>query len=424
MKQLRYGARGTAVKQCQLALYRAGFAVKLDGVYGKGTDLAVRQLQQKLHQKTDGTIGRAEWQWLCRHLKGYTAHTIQKGETMWQIARDYGTSIKRVLTANPTMAPSALPVGKSLILPFDYPLVPTNLPVSSALCDHIVQGLVARYPFLQHGVVGKSVMGKDIWYLEMGLGNRPLCYHAAHHANEWITTPLLLRFLEQYCEAFAAAKSLHGIDPAPLFCANRLYIVPMVNPDGVDLATGMLTKGPFYRKATQIAAHYPSIPFPEGWKANILGTDLNLQYPAGWEEARHNKFERGFLTAAPRDYVGTGPLSAPESLAMARFTHQKKFALTLSYHSQGKVIYDRYLDCRPHPTETFSNYFETVSGYRAEKTPSSAGFAGYKDWFIEQFGNPGFTVEVGEGQNPLPLSQFDDIYKANCGILLGAMTQW
>lgn len=47
---------------------------------------------------------------------------------------------------------------------------------------------------------------------------------------------------------------------------------------------------------------------------------------------------------------------------------------------------------------------------------------GYKDWFIQIYNRPGYTIEAGLGENPLPISQFDKIYKDNIGILiLGAI---
>ncbi len=82
---------------------------------------------------------------------------------------------------------------------------------------------------------------------------------------------------------------------------------PLVNPDGVDLVNGVLEEGASLEEAESIAADYPKIPFPNGWKANIEGIDLNLQFPAGWENARNIKFAMGFTTPAPRDYVGEAP---------------------------------------------------------------------------------------------------------------------
>lgn len=57
-----------------------------------------------------------------------------------------------------------------------------------------------------------------------------------------------------------------------------------------------------------------------------------------------------------------------------------------------------------------------------EDTPFASSFAGYKDWFIQNYNLPGYTIECGFGNNPLPISQFNTIYAENEGILvLGAI---
>jgi len=54
--------------------------------------------------------------------------------------------------------------------------------------------------------------------------------------------------------------------------------------------------------------------------------------------------------------------------------------------------------------------------------PYASSFAGYKDWFIQTYDSPGYTIEAGLGTNPLPISQFNEIYRDNIGILvLGAV---
>ena len=248
-------------------------------------------------------------------------------------------------------------------------------------------------------------------------------YNASHHANEWLTTPVLLKFAEEYANSYALGEKLGDVVAARVFREYSLYLVPMVNPDGVDLVTEMLKSGAYYNRARQISDAYPEIPFPNGWKANIVGVDLNLQYPANWEEAKRIKFSQGFTTPAPRDFVGTAPLVAPESFAMFTFTRTHNFLLTLSYHSQGEIIYWKYLDYEPARSREIAEYFGEVSGYAVEETPYASGFAGYKDWFIETYDRPGYTIEIGRGASPLPLSQFPEIYKDNFGILLGGMTQ-
>lgn len=279
------------------------------------------------------------------------------------------------------------------------------------------------YPFLEKSTIGRSVMGKEIPVLKLGSGKTEVCYSAAIHANEWITAPLLLQFVQEYAEAVSAGEQLYGADARSLFRQITLYVIPLLNPDGVDLVTGALTEGDYYDKARQIAAAYPQIPFPDGWKANIDGVDLNLQFPADWELAKEIKYKQGYTMPAPRDYVGEAPLSAPESRALYEFTVAHRFALILTYHTQGEVIYWKYKDLEPERSKEIAEYFGKVSGYAVEETPYASGNAGYKDWFILQFDRPGYTIEAGYGENPLPIEDLPEIYRRNTGILTGGMTE-
>ena len=295
--------------------------------------------------------------------------------------------------------------------------MPADVPYCHEILEFNLQNLVKRFPFVSLFSIGKSVLGKEIYALKIGDGEKEIFYNGAHHANEWITIPVLLKFAEQLACAYAESGRIFGQSARKLFSAASVYIAPCVDPDGVDLVTGELTGGEYYDAALRIAQSYPDVPFPSGWKANIRGVDLNLQYPAGWEQARENKFALGIVSPAPADYVGASPLSAPESRAMYDFTLSLSPQLTLAYHTQGEVIYWRYLDLEPRGARDIADTFAAVSGYSAEDTPFASGFAGYKDWYIREFDRPGYTVEAGLGRNPLPLSQFDKIYADNLGIL-------
>lgn len=159
------------------------------------------------------------------------------------------------------------------------------------------------------------------------------------------------------------------------------------------------------------------------WKLiKSTGVDLNLQFPAGWEDAKRIKFEQGFTTPAPRDFVGDGPLSQPESLALYNFTLQHNFRLVIAYHTQGQEIYWQFQNYTPQESLYIGNTFSQVSGYELADTPYNSSFAGYKDWFIQDYRRPGFTIEAGISNNPLPITQFNEIYNDNIGILvLGAV---
>lgn len=117
-----------------------------------------------------------------------------------------------------------------------------------------------------------------------------------------------------------------------------------------------------------------------------------------------------------------GPLTEPEALAVYNFTLSHNFRLVIAYHTQGKEIYWQFLNYNPPRAFEIANAFAETSGYRVADVPYASSFAGYKDWFIQNYNRPGYTIEAGIGENPLPISQFNDIYRDNIGILvLGAV---
>ncbi|MCR4771590.1 MAG: peptidoglycan-binding protein [Oscillospiraceae bacterium] len=421
VKTLRKGSAGPQVELVQLALGRLGFYPSdPDGIFGKLTERALTSFQRSFSLKADGVVGSRTMGALMPYLLGYSTVTVKRGDTLYSLASSHYTSIRAIETANPGVDPFDLIPGSRITVPYGFSAVPTNISYTSAATDIVMRALRARYPFLSGGSAGRSVLGRPLGWLAVGSGGSEVFYNAAHHANEWITTPLLLKFIEEYAEAYSSSSVLYGYDAGRLYSSARLYVMPQVNPDGVDLVTGELgADSEYYYDA--LAMNDPPVAFPSGWKANIAGVDLNLQYPAGWENARRIKFAQGYTSPGPRDYVGDGPLSQPESRAVYAFTLAHDFVLSLSYHTQGKVIYWKYDGFDPPGARSIALELGRLSGYAPELTPPESAWAGYKDWFILQYDRPGFTIEAGSGVSPLPLSQFGEIYADNLPILAYAL---
>lgn len=421
MKNLSAGSTGPLVELVQSVLRWLGYYQgEVTGNYDPATVSGVKQFQENFALPADGVVNDGTWIGLMPYINGRSDYVVQPGDTLFRIAEKFQTSVRRILYANPGINPDIILIGQMVKVPFGN-VVPTDISYSSEIMNLNIAALKIIYPFLEVGVMGYSAANQVIPYIKLGNGRRKVFISGAIHANEWIVTPVLMKFIEDFSQAYVDSREISGYSARQIFENTTIYITPMCNPDGVDLVTGALDPDSLpYQRAARIAGYYPAIPFPQGWKANLNGVDLNLQFPAGWDQARTIKAGQGFVQPAPRDYVGITPLSEPESIALYQFTKMNHFDLVLAYHTQGKVIYWQYMDYAGSDAYQMGLEFSEVSGYLLADVPYASSFAGYKDWFLQHYGKPGYTIEAGEGENPLPVLQFDEIYRDNLGILVAA----
>lgn len=114
-------------------------------------------------------------------------------------------------------------------------IVSTSIPYHSNILRQNLSLLLRSYPFLNVQTVGNSVLGNPIYVIKLGRGPRKVFYSASIHANEWITSPILMKFVEDYCISYVNRSNLYGYSIRNLFNSTSIYIMPMVNPDGVGL---------------------------------------------------------------------------------------------------------------------------------------------------------------------------------------------
>lgn len=283
-----------------------------------------------------------------------------------------------------------------------------------------IERLKKEYPgIITFRSIGTSLCGRVLHRLTIGTGSTRVFYNGAHHGMEWLTAALLMRFAEECANALQQGKKFREVNLYELFDDVTLEIVPMVNPDGVELAAhGLSENNPNYRNLLAMNGDN----FSE-WQANNRGVDLNHNYNAGWAESKSAEAANGIHGAGATRFSGIAPESEPESRAVADFTRSQQFDLVIAFHSQGQVIYWDFNGEIPPRGREIGEYFTTVSPYVLDRTEGIASFGGYKDWFIQTFHKPGYTVEIGLGKNPLPMEQLAKIYKDTIGILLGGLTE-
>lgn len=128
---LRRGDRGMLVRVAQTALARAGFNPgSSDGIFGPNTQNAVRAFQQAKGLTVDGIIGPRTWTALMAYLgtitppvpePGYIIYVVQPGDTLYDLARRFGTTVDAIVAANDIQDPNLIYVGQMLRIPVTFP---------------------------------------------------------------------------------------------------------------------------------------------------------------------------------------------------------------------------------------------------------------------------------------------------------------
>lgn len=420
MRTLRPGLIGNDVMEIKALLKKMGYYTgAVTSLYDQTMEDAVKQFQKDHGLPADGIIGPATYAEMVRYLLGYTTYRIKRGDNLYRLARRFRSSIEQIEAANPELKPLKLQLGERIVIPFRYNVVDTDINYTYDVMERDIAGLRARYPFIETGVAGRSVLNRKLYFMRLGRGPNQVFYNAAHHALEWITTPVLMKFIEDFSRAYALGGTLGGYDPRELWAKSSIYLIPMVNPDGVDLVlNGLSPDNPYYHDL--IAWNKGSTDFSTNWQANIHGVDLNHNYDAAWQDSVIAAAELGITGPGPRRYPGPYPESEPETHTVVNFTRIHDFRLAMAYHTQGQVIFWNFFNLAHEDARIIGEALSRDSGYKLEEAQGIASTGGYKDWFIKETGRPGYTVEVGKGENPLPISQFDTIYADNAKMLMHA----
>lgn len=275
-----------------------------------------------------------------------------------------------------------------------------------ALYKKTVDRLCQKYSILHRFIIGKSCAGRDIIALKLGKSADYSLITAAFHGSEHITTNVLLYFLEELCAAVTSGNSLAGVDTRKALIGRGIIFVPRVNPDGceisihgaaacADLAESIarICKGDF-----------------KHWNANFRGVDINHNFNAMWQELRELERKSGIYGPSPTRYGGPKPESEPETVALTNLCRTGRIRHATALHTQGEVIYWSYGKEKPPRSEKMAEIMATSTGYALDYPVGLAEGGGFKDWFISELKKPAFTVELGKGENPLPINTAYDIY--------------
>ena len=273
--------------------------------------------------------------------------------------------------------------------------------------------LEKMYPELvKTSSIGKSVEGRELLLVEFGKGDKKVFVCGTHHAREYIATTYLMYAIDRYAYAYEKNAKWGYYDPKYILDRVTFCIVPMVNPDGVNLVQNGVdsTKNPGWIKSMAIneGKKYGF----RAWKANVNGVDVNWNYDKDWTIERN----RGKLRGST-GFNGEKPNTEPETRAVSKYVDTHSFMAYISFHTQGHLIY--FADDKTNPTnldKALKNDTGYTVGYENDKGIGGSFF----DYVYRKFHKATITVELCPyvGNYPYPDSDFDTVWATSKNILL------
>ncbi len=241
--------------------------------------------------------------------------------------------------------------------------------------------LQSSYPdIIKVSTIGKSVKKRDIKLIQLGKGSKKALIVGGIHAREHITVSFVMRSIEEYADAYCNNKSYGGYNIRSLLDKYTLYLVPMSNPDGTQIAN--TSEKPLY-----VSPYFEN----DSYKGNANGVNLNRNFPFCWEGATDG------LNKNQTNYRGPSAGSEPETKAIIDLCSKNNFQFMLSMHILGGGIY-----WRDAGNGTINNDYKLASGLSKkcgyllfENTTVKSEYAGgLENWFRYKYKKPGFCIEM------------------------------
>jgi g-D-glutamyl-meso-diaminopimelate peptidase len=195
----------------------------------------------------------------------------------------------------------------------------------------MASNLQEKYDFLNSEVIGSSLCGQKILGLKIGNAENMILFACAFHGMEWLTSLVILKFLDTLCGYIHNNENVYGIDIAECLENRGLYIIPCVNPDGVEISlTGKCADKKFESIIDKVSRGKTT-----DWQSNARGVDINHNFDANWLKLHTLEKLNKISGPAKTRYGGKYPESEPETRAITRLCRDKNFVRALAFHIQG-----------------------------------------------------------------------------------------
>lgn len=274
-------------------------------------------------------------------------------------------------------------------------------------------GLLCKmYPdLIELSSIGKSVEGRDLTLIKFGKGNKKIFVCGTHHAREYISTTYLMYAIDRLSYSYKTGSKWEVYDPYYILNNVTFYIVPMVNPDGVNLVQNGVYATTCPEEISKMGIYESKQYGYKAWKTNVHGVDLNWNYNKDWMEERNKN------SAGSTGFNGYYPRSEPETIAISDYVDKNSFDMYVSFHTQGEIFYWGQNEEKSDNTMIKIIYDDT---HYPCYTDDGTGMGGsFFDYVYRNFKKTTLTFELCPyvGNYPYPDSDFDRVWKTSKNIL-------
>ncbi|MBP3241169.1 MAG: peptidase [Oribacterium sp.] len=282
--------------------------------------------------------------------------------------------------------------------------------------------LQVMYPGMKMDVIATTPDNRNLYHVVVGNpdAKHKILVHSGIHAREYIVCQVVMREIASLLEMQQKGAVYSGCSVPDLLQNTCIHFVPMVDPDGITLVQGgvdaLQTDGA--KMSVMSIANMDGATdmdkYLRTWKNNINGVNLNRNFDANWDETPSKVAHPSSM-----NYKGTSAESEVESKALADLTRALMPDRTISYHTQGRVIYWYFGETGNYKNEGYNlaSIVHNNTNYSISDSWAPKDAAGFKDWAVQKLDIPSVTIECGLGTSPVEEEQIDRIWAENDGIL-------
>ena len=194
--------------------------------------------------------------------------------------------------------------------------------------EMMIGKMLMDYGFLTRDTIGESRCARPIDMLCVGNRRKQVLFAGAFHGMEWITSLILLKFLDELCFSVMTGQAMCGVKMGVMLNQRGLAVIPCVNPDGVEIQIHGAESAGNYAELVRNAGETSK------WQANAVGVDINHNFSAGWDKLKKLELENGINKPSPTRYGGEFPESEPETRSIASYCRSGNISHAVAFQNR------------------------------------------------------------------------------------------